>query len=66
MVYRVDATRVVTNKRKYKNVVLLHTYKIIYAPNSVRRHAVAQLVEHCATRRKVAGSIPDGVIGIYH
>jgi hypothetical protein len=27
-------------------------------------HAVAQLVE--ATNRKVAGSIPDGVIGILH
>jgi hypothetical protein len=21
---------------------------------------------HCATNRKVAGSIPDGVIGIFH
>ena len=29
-------------------------------------HAVAQLVEHCATNRKVAGSIPDGVTGIFH
>ena len=27
-------------------------------------HTVAQLVGHCAIRRKVAGSIPDGVIGI--
>jgi hypothetical protein len=26
---------------------------------------VAQLVEHCATSRKVSGSIP-GVIGIFH
>ena len=23
-------------------------------------------VGHCATNRKVAGSIPDGVIGIFH
>ena len=23
-------------------------------------------LRHCATRRKVAGSIPDGVIGIFH
>ena len=32
-------------------------------------YAVAQLVEalrYTATSRKVAGSIPDGVIGIFH
>jgi hypothetical protein len=29
-------------------------------------HAVAQLLRHCATNRKVAGSIFDGVIGIVH
>jgi len=23
-------------------------------------------LRHCATSRKVAGSIPDGVIGIFH
>jgi len=23
-------------------------------------------LRHCATRRKIAGSIPDGVIGIFH
>jgi hypothetical protein len=23
-------------------------------------------ISHCATRRKVAGSIPDGVFGIFH
>jgi hypothetical protein len=28
-------------------------------------YAVAQLVRHCATNRKVAGSIPDGVTGIF-
>jgi hypothetical protein len=28
------------------------------------RHAVAQWLRHCATNRKVAGSIPDGVITI--
>ena len=27
---------------------------------------VAQWLRHCATNRKVAGSIPDGVIGIFH
>jgi hypothetical protein len=29
-------------------------------------YAVAQWLKHCATNRKVAGSIPDGVIGIFH
>jgi hypothetical protein len=29
-------------------------------------HAVAQWLRHCATNRKVAGSIPGGVIGIFH
>jgi len=28
--------------------------------------AVAQWLRCCATNRKVAGSIPDGVIGIHH
>jgi hypothetical protein len=27
---------------------------------------VAQWLRHCATNRKVAGLIPDGVIGIFH
>jgi hypothetical protein len=27
---------------------------------------VAQWLSYCATNRKVAGSIPDGVIGIFH
>jgi hypothetical protein len=35
-------------------------------PRYVWGHAVAQLVEHCATNRKAAVSIPDGVIGISH
>ena len=29
-------------------------------------HAVAHWLRRCATNRKVAGSIPDGVIGIFH
>ena len=28
--------------------------------------AVAQWLRHCATNRKVAGSVPDDVIGIFH
>jgi hypothetical protein len=30
--------------------------------NFITEHAVVQLVKHCATSLKVAGSIPDGVI----
>jgi hypothetical protein len=29
-------------------------------------HAVARWLRCCATNRKVAGSIPDGVFGIFH
>jgi hypothetical protein len=29
-------------------------------------YAVAQCLRHCATNRKVAGSIPDGVTGFFH
>jgi hypothetical protein len=29
-------------------------------------HAVAQRLRHCATNRKVAGSIPVGFIGIFY
>jgi len=32
----------------------------------VKGAAVAQWLRCCATNRKVAGSIPDGVIGILH
>jgi hypothetical protein len=32
----------------------------------LRGHAVAQWLRHCATNQKIAGSIPDGVIGIFH
>ena len=28
--------------------------------------AVAQWLRRCATNRNIAGSIPDGVIGIFH
>jgi hypothetical protein len=31
-----------------------------------KKTAVAQWLRYCATNRKVAGSIPDDVIGIFH
>jgi hypothetical protein len=43
------------HKKKY-------TYEIYTHCNE---HAVAQWVMHCATNQKVAGLIPDGVIGIF-
>jgi hypothetical protein len=32
----------------------------------VQETTLAQWLRYCATNRKVAGSIPDGVIGIFH
>jgi len=43
----------------------LHNCKLI-GLHSRGGTAVAQWVRYCATNRKVAGSIPDGVIGIFH
>ena len=41
----------------------VRSFIIFYSsPNIVWGHAVV----HCTTSRKVAGSIPDGVVGIYH
>ena len=34
--------------------------------HNVAGTAVAQWLRYCATNRKVAGSIPEGVIGIFH
>jgi hypothetical protein len=32
----------------------------------IRGQAVVQWLRHCATNRKVAGSIPDDVTGFFH
>jgi hypothetical protein len=42
----------------------LAIYFLVYL--LVLRHAVAQWLRHCVTNRKVAGSNPDGVVGIFH
>ena len=39
---------------------------VIYRLSDHTGTAVAQWLRRCATNRKVAGSIPDGVIGIFH
>ena len=41
-------------------VVLIVFYLFVWGT------AIAQWLRYCATNRKVAGSIPDGVIGIFH
>jgi len=39
----------------------------IYSHSSLEMGTVvAQWLRRCATNRKVAGSIPDGVIGVFH
>ena len=40
-------------------------YVYMYCTYYVRT-AVAQWLRCCATNRKVAGSIPDGVVGIFY
>jgi len=42
-------------------VNFLYTFDFPYTDKRV-----AQWLRCCATNRKVAGSIPDGVIGIFH
>jgi hypothetical protein len=37
-----------------------------YGFSTIGGHTVVQWLRHCATNWKVAGSIPDGVIGIFH
>ena len=44
----------------------LYYYEIIIFHLHGRGTAVAQWLRCCATNRKVAGSIPDGIIGIFH
>jgi hypothetical protein len=40
-------------------------FKITYTGKGVGT-TVAQWLRYCATNQKVAGSIPDGIIGIFH
>jgi len=46
-------------------MVSLEFFIDIILPIALRTE-VAQWLRRCATNRKVAGSIPDGVIGIFH
>ena len=52
---------------KFNRVFLLtylHTYLLTYLPTRGPRWR--SWLRQCATSQKVAGSIPDGVIGIFH
>ena len=56
------------NHNNYDNLKLTlmysHTHKYTYT-YTITGTAVAQWLRCCATNWKVAGSIPDGVIGIF-
>ena len=43
-------------------IYIIYIYIYIY----IQGTAVVQWLRCCATNLKVAGSIPDGVIGIFH
>jgi hypothetical protein len=47
------------------NFLVPSLVKLLNTKNKVGT-AVAQWLRYCATNRKVAGLIPDGVIGIFH
>ena len=46
--------------------VKFYTENLMFIRPCIVGSAVAQWLMWCATNRKVAGSIPDGVIGIFH
>ena len=49
-----------------KNVIEHKMCVLIFSTTLCETTAVAQWLRCCATNRKVAGSIPDGVIEIFH
>ena len=52
-------------KAKIANQSSTHKVLLSYF-NAIKGTAVAQWLRCCDTNRKVAVSIPDGVIGIFH
>ena len=49
----------------YHTTALFFTASLLYSYTVIFGTAVAQWVRCCATNRKVAGSIPEGVTGIF-
>jgi hypothetical protein len=43
-----------------------HSCGFVNDTDCIEGTAVAQWLRYCATNRKVAGSIPDGVIVVFH
>jgi hypothetical protein len=46
--------------------IIINVIIIIIPYKEKQGTAVAQWLRYCVTNRKVAGSIPDGVVGIFH
>ena len=66
MIFRWDVPVVLYRIIKYIGTppTILHDYNALHF--YILGTMVAQWLRCCATNRKVAGSIPDGVIGIFH
>jgi hypothetical protein len=65
-VYRyLNVVDICTQCGTYELCVYMCVYIYIYCIYLWKGTAVAQRLRYCATNRKVAGSIPDGVIGIW-
>jgi hypothetical protein len=45
---------------------LVHTVRIRMDISELQVYSGVAVAQYCATNRKVAGSIPDGVTGIFH
>jgi hypothetical protein len=56
----------VVKQRLNCNTSKVFNYLIQFLLTMAVGHAVAQWLRNCATNRKVAGSIPDGVTGFFH
>jgi hypothetical protein len=52
--------------KKFRKGTISYIIQIFKYYEYLVDHAMAQWLRHCATNRKVAGSIPDGVIWIFH
>ena len=76
-VYENKKTTITIENRMYCDMLYFYRkiYEIIFHSKvhnyessciQIRGTAVAQWLRCCATNRNVAGSIPDGVIGIFH
>jgi hypothetical protein len=67
LLYHIVAYCIILHDIVYYCIVL---YRIMLCYSNVKLiylgHAVAQWLRHCATNRKVAGSIPDGVTEIFY